>query len=307
MDGRLSRREFKYMTSTGSINTPTLRLLEGEVVAYNGLGWIVKGYQHPEKSVIAFPRYDLLNRRKLVSHEVMRLVEEHAEWWSCLKVKAPLLPLDNIAKYRPAMMVPSAVEEITWILELSPLQIEVSGSYLVNPEEAGDIDVVVYGATDEVADRIRLLIERGVFKRPSLWILYREFTIKHVGALDVETYLASKSKTILSLALEGITVNLRLYGLKRGLSKCVDAVESRRGFRGIIELTDQANPILPSRRKALFEGDEVYFETHRELYAELPPGLYYVEGDLEVRKSGVYIVADRGRVVGVKGGGKKGG
>lgn len=304
----MSRREFKYMTSTGRSNAPTLRVLEGEVVVYNGLGWIVKGYQHPEKSLIAYPRYDLLNRRKLVSHEVMRLVEEHAEWWGCLKVKAPLLPLDSIVKYRPPMMVPSAVEEITWMLELSPLQVEVSGSYLVNPETAGDIDVVVYGATHEVAERIRLLIEREVFKRPSPWILYKEYTIKHIGALDVETYLASKSNTILSLTLGGKIVNLRLYGFERGFSMCVDAVESRRGFRGIIKLTDQANPILPSRRKAVFEGGEVYFETHRELYAELPPGLYYVEGDLEVRKSGVYIVADRGRVMGVKGEGvKKGG
>jgi hypothetical protein len=293
------------MTSTGRGNAPTLRLLEGEVVVYNGLGWIVKGYQHPEKSLIAYPRYDLLNRRKLGNHEVTRLVEEHAEWWGCLKLKAPLLPLVSIAKYRPAMMVPSAVEEITWMLELSPLQVEVSGSYLVNPEAAGDIDVVVYGATNEVADRIRLLIERGVFKRPSLWILYKEYTIKHVGVLDVETYLASKSKTILSLTLGGKIVNLRLYRYKRGFNTCTDPVESRRGFKGLIELTDQANPVLPSRRKAVFQGGEAYFETHRELYAELPPGLYYVEGDLEVRKSGVYIVADRGRVVGVKGGVKK--
>ena len=272
-----------------------LRALEGEFVVYDGHGWLVKGFQHKPGWLVAYPRYDLVNRRKMERREIERLQSSHESWWDCLKLRLPLIPLDRVSKPFTGLNTP-VLRLLSYLLDFDEEDMEVTGSYLVDPHDAGDVDIVLYGADESTVERLEALVSRGVLKRAGLWHSLREYYTKHVGRVDLDLYLALKARTLLHLSVNGVVVNLRPYRYRSGWHKCVDRVVKRASVRGVIELRDRATPILPARRRAFIGGEEVVFETHKELYAELPPGVYYVEGEIEYRESGVYIVADRGRV-----------
>ncbi|WP_440059118.1 hypothetical protein ACSU1N_04860 [Thermogladius sp. 4427co] len=291
------------MISTRS-DTRSFRLLEGELIVFQGIGWIVKGFQHSEDYLLAYPRYDLYNKRKLSHHEATRIADRFSRWWDCLKLNAPGIPLLGSYKFHRSLYpfkVRKVISELSILLELDADRIEATGSSVVRENGAWDIDVIIYGADESTAERIRDLVDRGVLKQPSLYFFIEEYLDKHKGKIDLETYILSKSRTILSFILNGELVNIRLYRYEKGSRSCIEEVEERKPFAGTVVLDNSIDPILPSKRMAKIGGEEVYFETSRELYAEIPGGRYYVIGDIEVRNGRLYLVADRGLVRRIEG------
>lgn len=271
-----------------------MRLLEGEAVQYRGVVYLVKGYQHPEGFLVAYPRYNLLTRRPLQHMSAYYTVEY--EYWDCVKHYVPLVPLSEALPVRAKLdeRVLATVEILAHLLDVSSEQVYVSGSALVS-DSYGDVDVVVYNVSEDSVERVKRLVEVGVFKR-SAHLLVSEYVRKHGSQLALREYLVLKKNTILHFTLHGVHVNLKLVRLERGYQGCVDPVYEYSYYTGPVEVSRPETPhTLPARYSAKWRGGEVVVESLRELYAELTPGVYYAENArLEVRSSGLYLVPDHG-------------
>ncbi|MEM1675209.1 MAG: hypothetical protein QXW87_01015 [Desulfurococcaceae archaeon] len=272
-----------------------LRLIEGETYLYNGLIWIAKGYQHPPGKVIAFPKYSLLNYSKLSINSFY----EKLYYWDCLKIEASTLDIDKIYHYTP--IVDNSIQSIVKTLsELIGFEnYSITGSVLLSKYiENRDLDIVVYGFKREYIETIEKLINKEILKPLNYGDLYSEYMSKHVNRIDFKTYFNIKKNTKLHFFYRDIHVNLRFNKYEKGFNKCIDPVYRREFLQGeivIIECIDKY--VIPSKYIIEYNSREYYLESYRELYAELPLGKYYVNGFLEYRSSGVYIIPDHGYLV----------
>jgi len=268
------------------------RLLEGEIYIYRGVLYVVKGYQHPEGFVIAYPRYSVLRGSMLSTHQ--REIYSQSIYWDCIKQCVPVISLSNSYRY-VSRQVSRGVEQVKQTLEsLLEREIYLTGSALVS-EEPRDLDLVVYGADSAVVENLEKLFERGVLKRaPSL--IVKEYLEKHSNKMSLQDYMYLKKKTLLHGYLMGFHVNLKLIWLERGFSGCVDRVKEYTLFTGRVKVVKALNPHrLPARYLAITSSGEMCLESFRELYAELEPGEYYaVNSRVEERENGLYLVPDQG-------------
>jgi hypothetical protein len=271
-----------------------LRFLEGEAVEYKGILYLVKGYQHPEGFLVAYPRYDLLTRTPL-QYMTSRYTINY-EHWDCVKHTVPLIPLSSSMSVVLKLIedVQSTVKTIVYLLEVSEDSVNVTGSSLVS-STPNDVDIVIYGATESIVERLSRLVERGVLEKSS-YVLMSEYLRKHNSNLSIGEYMALKRNTLLHFTLRGLHVNLKLVELNRGYQGCVDPVFNYRFYTGLVEVFKPMNPhIIPARYSAKCDLGDVVLESLRELYAELTPGVYYAENArIEVRKSGLFLVPDHG-------------
>lgn len=268
-----------------------MRKLEGEALLHGGIAYLVKGYQHPEGYVIAYPRYDVINHRRLEKHEQRRYMNNY--YWSCMKLEVPVIP-EHMVSEQDGVVVNRSVQLIVETLE-SLLEKDIyltgSGRFL---DVYNDLDLVIYGSDQELVEKIHDLHRRDVFSR-SMSLLVKEHYLKHRD-IPLEDYLAMKRNSILHFRFMNIHVNFKLIELEHGYSGCVDPVSKVTYYTGIIEIQEPLNPHqIPARYLARAGVNELMVESLREIYAELYPGKYYVEnGRLEWRKTGVYIVPDHG-------------
>ncbi|MGC8983264.1 MAG: hypothetical protein ACP5KA_05920 [Desulfurococcaceae archaeon] len=269
-----------------------MRLLEGEALLYGGVVYLVKGYQHPEGFVVAYPRYKALQQAKLEKHEAAARISEL--YWDCIKLRVPVVPLSKAYEYSPRPLNRAVEYAKSFLESLLEVELHPTGSSLVS-EGFRDLDFAVYGAPAWLVDRLRLLLNKGVLKRP-LGLLVSEYLDKHAGYLKLEDYLYLKKNTILHFYFGGLHVNLKLLEYEKGFGTCVDYVYSYGDYTGVVSIERPLNPhVLPARYSARVGGREVVVESLRELYAELQPGTYYAErARLEARKGGIYLVPDHG-------------
>lgn len=272
-----------------------LRLLEGELLLRSGVVYVVKGYQHPDDVVIAYPRYNLLEKRKLGKHEEYIYVNNY--YWDCLKSHVPVIPLRDIYPLHSVIEVNHEISVFKSTLEsILERELYLTGSSIL-VEKPVDVDLVLYGADVDIVEKIRGLFNRGLFKRP-LHVIVGEYIHRHRDRLELVEYYELKKDTILHGYFMNIHFNIKLYEYRKGYVKCTDPVLDYSSYSGIIKVLEPVNPrILPARYLALIKGRDIVIvlETHRELYAELKPGLYLVEkGRLENRSSGIYLLPDHG-------------
>jgi hypothetical protein len=270
----------------------SLRLLEGEVVVNGPIAYVVKGYQHPPGYLVAYPRYNILSRRKLQKHEAK--IYESTMYWNCIQRSVPVVPRSAwpyTLRERPL----GALDQLISMLE-SLLEVDLypTGSSLF-VERPNDYDFIIYGADQEVVGRLRKLIDRGVIK-VNVDILVREYIEKHSSTLSLSDYLRVKKSTILHGLFQGFHVNFKLVELRTGFNECVDPVISYEDYTGPATIVEALNPhVIPARYRAVIRGVELILESLREIYSELEPGRYWVENArLEHRPSGVHLVPDLG-------------
>ncbi len=277
-----------------------LRLLEGEVLLYRGLGWVVKGYQHPGDAIVAYPRYDLVNNGKLYHHEIKWLAES-MRFWDCIKRNAPLIPLAEV--FKPVARVN---QQVTYLLStLSELirnkgeEVEVSGSSILGFRNPRDVDVIVYNSTVETASVLRELLNKGVLRRAGEYIIVNEYLEKHSSRMPLENYLKLKRNTFLHFILGGVHVNVKLVSLSTGYNYCVDKVEEYASYNGFFKVLERITaPLIPARYLARVGNEIMELESLREVYSELEPGEYYVAGGvIEERRRGRVLVPDHGVVI----------
>ena len=273
----------------------TPRFLEGEAYIHGGVVYIAKGYQHPPGFIVAYPRYNLLTKTRLAEHERGKYGLKY--YWDCIKRKVPIIP-QSAHVYNPRYFESSAVLQLKSTLEsILGVELHITGSSLVT-EEFNDVDFVIYGASEDIVDKLSELFNRELLKR-SEYILTREYLSKHSGLPSIQDYLFLKKNTILHGLLQGIHINLKLVYYKSGFNKCVDPVIECREFNGVVEVEKPIRPhIIPSIYSVRINGEELLMESLRELYSELPLGRYIVyNARLEYRESGVYLVPDSGSLI----------
>lgn len=275
------------------LNKP--RYLEGELFINNGYLWIVKGYQHPFGKLIALPRYNLINGSKLSSHVVVN----KPYYWSCLKIETPVIDLDNSFFYKPAVdnNIDHVVKTLSQLIGFENYTLTGStalSSYI----EPRDIDILVYGFKNEYVENIENYLKKELFKPIDYYTLYNEYLIKHSSRLDHRTYFSIKRNTLLHFIYRNIHINLRITKHEHGFHQCIDPVYKREFFTDEISIVDYIDKYTtPSKYIAQYRDTEFYLETYREVYAELPRGKYYVNGFLEYRKNGLYIIPDHGYLI----------
>jgi len=195
-----------------------MRLLEGEVVQYRGVAYIVKGHQHPEGFPVAYLRYSLLTRTPL-RHMTLSYTTEY-KYWYCVKHRIPPVPLREVQLLSDKLedRVLSAVRTLIYMLDISENHVYVTGSSLVLGD-FNDVDVVLYGVNDSLVETLRSLLERGLPRRDN-YLLIEEYTRRHSSSFTLHEYLALKKNTLLHLLwrplreLETIRIKTWLSGLR---------------------------------------------------------------------------------------------
>ncbi|OYT38045.1 MAG: hypothetical protein B6U89_06430 [Desulfurococcales archaeon ex4484_58] len=272
-----------------------IRCIDGEPVVYKGYLWFIKGYQHPPDKIIAFPRYNLINSSHVTS--VLQVVDQ-LYYWDCLKIEVPVIKLDEIMLYKPGLdnFIEYIVDTIVDMIGIDREDCVVSGSTLLGRRR--DLDIVVYGFSEEYISNIEKLLRERVFERIRYDQLYYEYLSKHVKDTDLYTYMYIKKDTILHFLFNNVHVNLRFNRFSRGVHGCVDPVYKREFFIGEIHVLKPIfKYVIPSKYLIRWYDRVLYLESYREIYSELPVGRYYVEGFIEHRRDGEYIVPDHGRLI----------
>lgn len=271
------------------------RLLEGESYMYRGVLYLVKGYQHPRGLVIAYPKYSIVRRDKLSEHE--KLIYLNTTYWDCIKQSVTTIPLNSAYPFANYAISPRVLYIKSLLESLLEVELHLTGSAMIS-EDFNDVDFVVYGANEDVAERLERAFNRGVLDKP-VSMLVEEYLKKHHNELKLEEYLHLKKNTVLHGFFKGVHVNFKLVELSKGYEGCKEPVEDYFRYSGLVEIVNALNPHrIPAKYKAFVEGREVVVESLRELYAELPAGRYYtVNSRVEKRKSGLHLVPDHGVLV----------
>lgn len=274
-----------------------MKIIEGEPILYRGVIWIVKGYQHPREGVVAYPRYDAVNRRRLSSWEAYGLARSKASYWDCIKQEVPVIEGESYI-WRPGSdTVSRRLQELLSILRdhLGEERVFPTGSVLIG--DARDIDIVIRGDPGSAIDVLRSLREKNILGRPGPGILWREYLSKHSHTLSFTEYLSLKKRTLLHNVYRGVPVSIRITMYRDGFRGCRDRVRDRRPTGPIrINVLDALNPYTtPARYKCWTRRyGSVLLETHRMVYAELDRGDYIFNGYIEHREDGVFLVPDHG-------------
>ncbi len=272
-----------------------IRLLDGEPVEYDGVLWIVKGYQHPVGYLVAYPRYSLVYNDKLPQHLAHKYAMDVLSYWDCIKQYLPLVPIGEAKTYR------GYVDRRAYAMKrvigdfIRTDRVAITGSSLIG--WGRDIDIVVYGYDDSLIDTLYRLRSMGILRKPSIGTLYMEYYRKHRGVLSFIDYYRLKKDSILHGVFNGTPYSIRITLYEKGYHGCIDMVYRRGSFSGVLQIKDViAKYTTPSRYLVEDrEGGEYVLETYRILYSELEDhGRYYVEGVIEERRDGYYIIPDHG-------------
>ena len=288
---------FNNVFNKYSLGKNNMRFLEGESYLYRGLIYIVKGYQHPENFLIAYPKYSAISGSKLEAFNALK--DTNIIYWDCLKLTVPVIPLDSAHPYTLRGL--NNIHYYKSVLEaLLDTELYLTGSASYS-SQFRDVDFVIYEANDKIVAKLRELFQRKILEK-SIWLLIKEHRDKHSSSLNLTDYLYLKKNTILHGYYRGIHVNLKLIELSKGYNTCIEPVYGYSHYTGYVTVKKAENPhLLPTRYNAYIEKGEVVLESLRELYAELRPGLYYtVNSRLEERKNGFYLVPDHGILIPVK-------
>ncbi len=254
-----------------------MRLLEGEIVVYRGIGWIVKGFQHPENYVVAYPRYDLANRRKLTQVEEIRLVEELSRYWSCIDRCVPMISVDEC---RP--VVPRAsplLEEFISLLSdatgIDRANIAASGSQSLGIESSDpDLDIVIYASNPRYVYEALLELRRlGILKPLGLGDAWREYLSKHSKTMSFETYLRLRKNSVLQGTYRGHRYSVRIVPYTHGFRGCVEPVKVvMRSVEATVTIVEPITSFTtPATYEAIVNGRKMLFRTFRTLFTELEP------------------------------------
>lgn len=271
------------------------RLLEGESYIHHGVLYLVKGYQHPRGLIIAYPKYTITRRSKLSEYE--KLIHLSTIYWDCIKQSVTAIPLNSAYPFVSHVISPRVLYIKSLLESLLEAELYLTGSAMIS-EDFNDVDFVVYGANEDVVERLKRMFDQGILNKPAS-ILVEEHSKKHRNKLKLKEYLHLKKNTILHGFFKGVHINFKLVELSKGYEGCVEPVEDYFRYSGPVEITNALNSHrIPARYEAFAEGREIVIESLRELYAELPAGRYYVVNSrIERRRSGLYLVPDHGVLV----------
>ncbi|RLG82956.1 MAG: hypothetical protein DRO40_06225 [Thermoprotei archaeon] len=285
------------------------RFLEGEPLLYNGWIWIVKGVQHPDGYVVAYPRYcvECIPPRKLFRMESLRKIKYYR--WDCIGLELPVVPKKDVKpffiKSRSRVM-----EFMDLIIDLSGIDrddVLLTGSLLIGYDPIySDIDLVFYGESivNRVYDVLRYLRESGVTSSLGPSGLLIEYD-KHRD-LSFDQYIMLRRNSLLQgYYMKKYRYTIRLVPYDHGYNECIDRVV----WSDYRDLTIKViEPIKPYTTPALYrvkiidsslDKDLAYMVSFRIRYTELDTGVllhgvFRIEKHL--RDENYYIIPDHSSV-----------
>ena len=277
----------------------SMRLLEGELLEYNGVVWVVKGFQHPRGYVIAYPRYN-------VSHIPYTRIKEYTclvntIYWDCIGLEVPVIPLDKVMPIPKRIYDSVAMEYKSLLANLTGIDLEniyITGSKALGLQDRfSDIDLVIYGKheSDQVYNALVYLRKTGITRSLYGLHLFREHK-KHPD-LTLEEYMLLRENSVLQGVYKGYRYSIRLVPFTKGYSGCLRKAEIIGWYKGTIRIIEAIKPYTTPARYIieLDNGEEALMETYRIRYTELPIGFKgYVVGRIEAYDKKLFIVPDHG-------------
>lgn len=290
------------------------RFLEGEPLLYNGWIWIVKGIEHPDGYVVAYPRYciECIPPRKLYRAEYLRKINYYK--WNCVDLDVPVIPRDKVYLIYPRPWRVTQ-EFISLLCELSGIEcsdIILTGSLVIGLDPlTSDTDLVVYGRenVDRVYEALVYLRESGATSPLGMHGSLIEYK-KH-GDLLFEDYMLLRRYSV----LQGFYKNkyrytIRLVPYDHGFSGCTDPVIWSSMVRLKIVILEEISPYTTPAiyRVGLLDRvlrtDTAIMLSYRIRYTELRKGtilqgLFRIEKRLKSKN--YYLIPDHGsqRILGI--------
>jgi hypothetical protein len=255
-------------------------MIEGYMFKYKGYLWVVKGCEHYDEQVIAFPRYDLINQTKIkdtckaLSIAVELGVVKYDE---CLKMNIPAVRRDEIEYVLNPFdrgKWPPLPREILGILEaLSPSELEdvgLTGSYLASTVlssiEPRDVDLIIRGKNTgfKVYRILKDLRDRGVAK-----------PLQGIGEYE-GTNLETRIKLLQNRVLEGV-INDTVYSIR--VVSCIESVkptclEKVELFNGELVIAEEVSPLVMPYTYIAVSSDlgRILIRSLRMRFSEIPVG-----------------------------------
>lgn len=261
------------------------KCLEGELYIYNGVIWVVKGYQHPEGFIIAYPKYLIGHTppRKMPNWLREKYIEEF--YWDCINATVPVIPLSK-SMYFSTRLFGKAREMAKLINEYADIDLS-EDVYFTGSSSLGlngDIDLVFYGndVSRKVYNSLTILREAGVFKPLSLSELLEEY--KKNPWISFSDYVALRSRSVLQGSFMNVRYSIRLVPYEHGYSYCIDKVtkvsEESLKIKVIESLSSYTTPAM---YRVIVEpyNYEALLSSFKILFTELKPGAI-IEGVFRV-------------------------
>jgi hypothetical protein len=209
-------------------------MIEGYLVKYGGYLWLVKGCEHFDEYLIAYPRYDATNQVKIKDTDRALGVARKlgvVRYDECLKLEVPLVRKDEIEEvldpfYRESWpQLPREISEILDGLDPGELgEVGLTGSYLASVMlrniKPRDVDLVIKdeGVGFKIYRKLRDLRERGVAKPLSV--------IEEHEGTDRETRVKLLRDRVLEGVLGNIVYSIRIVSCKRSAEPvCLENAE----------------------------------------------------------------------------------
>ncbi|MEM0002141.1 MAG: hypothetical protein QXM43_05780 [Desulfurococcaceae archaeon] len=255
-------------------------MIEGFLIKYGNYLWIVKGCEHFDEYLIAYPRYDVVNQVKIKNmNKAIDIASKLGvlRYNECLKLEVPLINKGNIEYALDPFSKehwPQLPEEITAILEnLEPSELRevgLTGSYLASSIlrniKPRDVDLVIRDINVglKIYNVLRDLRRKGV-SRPL------DATEDFEGT-EPGTRIKLLQNRVLEGVLNNVVYSIRILSCKENRKPtCIDHAEFFSGELVIVE--DVSSMVMPYIYIAEnSEIGEIMVKSLRMRYSEIPVG-----------------------------------
>ncbi|RLG80521.1 MAG: hypothetical protein DRO13_03545 [Thermoprotei archaeon] len=255
-----------------------MTLIEGYVVLYKWYLWMVKGCEHPEDGVIAYPRYSVRTGSRIKD---LRRAMEYAEklgvirYYECLKESLPILPLNSIELVLDPFnrtqwpRLPNSTVKFLENLGIAEHEdVGLTGSYLASTVITGikprDIDIIIRNRDlgETLYEKLKLLRASGVAKPVGV--------VDEFYGTDPGSRLKLLRHRVLEGVFNGIIYSIRILSCKeRAKPRCIKKAKLVTDQLTIVE---HISPyVMPYTYIA--EGEELGTVNVRSLrmrYSEIP-------------------------------------
>jgi len=286
----------------------------------DGSIWAVKGCCHERGRITAVPR--LVGGRKYKGYWeaielVSRLYRSYLVRPSFAAREIPMVPLEDVKRViSPAKEPPCGVasdlscraREVVEILERATGRSwYITGSLLYCAAEPGsDVDVISYDSDQDSLVAIYSLVEKGIFRRPTLEEAVGEALASSEG-MSIGVRVSKILRGVSTLYYKGVRVTLQTFTCdpEKRLKICSKKISSS-SYRAVLRVVGRldrgASPylyrveVLRALSGILKDGMEVYAYSHRARYSSLEVGeVIMCSGELEIADDGMsYINLDLG-------------
>lgn len=255
-------------------------MIEGFLVKYGSYLWVVKGCEHFDEYVVAYPRYDVVNQVKIKSTgraiDIARKLGA-LRYNDCLKLHVPLVKKDDVEYVLDPFnkehwpMLPEEVNSILGNFSQRELcEIGLTGSYLASTILENiiprDIDLVIKDVDVglKTYSLLKDLRERGVAEPLHM--------IDDFEGTDPETRIKLLQNRILEGVLNKVVYSIRIISCKESRRPiCVDHVEL---VSGEFVVAKEVSPLVMPYIYIAEDGElgQIQVKSLRMRYSEIPVG-----------------------------------